>query len=623
MYIAIEAIGLGVITIAVLTFGLIVLARRQYDLMPRLIFFLQTIFGAAWTIASIIRLVTTDANVSFVTAKVVYITATALLCSWFILAIAFSKLRKFTLAALGFSLASLVILAVGVIIPEGVMIESVAAPPDRVVFFGPAGWVYPMYVAIFGFLTILMLTINFFTAKNRLERTRHLYILIAAALCITIIGISDVFLPFMGIFDIYWLGPFMLALLVFMMSIAMFRYRLFSLPSSTQNRLDDSLVVDVSLHAVSDADPQKMLNKIVVDIVNVDRISSAAIIVFNNNRLIFSGNSEQSLRLEDLTQIATSNILHNKAIAVEELDISGAEYRLFTSHHITALAIIGQPSSSIFGAVVIGNDASVIYSEKEMAALSSVANIVNIAFESSTYFHRNQELQQLDTAKDELLNIASHNLRTPLVVVRGYIELIMGDKTDAPSEKHLGYLNSADNEIVKMSRIIDDFLTLSRIQTSRFVLNKTPVDLRQMVVDEVSTLQPLAADKDKTFKLDITDGNYSLELDDSKIRQVITNLIDNAIYYSGDSSKITIRLREKNNQAIFEVEDRGIGVPKADREKLWEKFSRASNAQEWRTDGTGTGLYMVRRIIEDHGGTVIYRPLEQGSVFGFSLPHKN
>ena|GEM_PF-3038676 len=621
MYIAIEAIALGAITAAVLTFGIIVLLRRQYNLTPRLIFFLQAICSATWTIASIVRLTTSNPDTSLMAAKVVYAAGASIMCVWIALAVSFSKFNKFTFATLGISIVSLVLFTLGVVMPSGALIESVAAPPNREVIFGAAGWIFPLYAFALGLAISLILIINFLTAKNRLERTRHLYVLIAVVLSIVVMGVSDIFLPFVGIFDLYWLGPFTLVLLNFMMSVAMFRYRLLNIQSANQGRLDDHVVVDISLHAISNTDQQKMLDNIISDIIKVERVSTAAITIFHNDYCMSSGNPKQFLTKKEVLKIVEENNLNNNAIAAEEIDISSTACQLFASHNIAALAIIGSPDTSIIGAIVIGNSSPVIYGEKEITALASIANIINIAFESSIYLRKNEELQQLDTAKDELLSIASHNLRTPLVVVRGYIELILGDKTDIPSDKHLGYLNSADNEIIKMSRIIDDFLTLSRIQTGRFVLNKTPANLRQIVSDGVSSLQPLAADKNKQLKLDITDGDYAFELDDSKIRQIITNLIDNAIYYSGDSNEITIRLREKENQAVFEVRDYGIGVPEPDRDKLWQKFSRASNAQEYRSDGTGTGLYMVRRIVEGHDGHVIYRPLEQGSIFGFSLPY--
>jgi signal transduction histidine kinase len=620
MYIAIEAVSLGAITAVVLMFGIVVLMRRQHDLTSRIVFFFQALCGAVWTIASTVRLVTTDIDTSLIAAKIVYISAAAMMCVWCALAVSFSKLNKLTYVTLAISLTSLAVLTATVILPDGALIEAVAHPPSRTIIFGEAELAFPIYVTIISTFISAVLAINFATAKSRLERTRHLYVLCAAMFCIIVMGLSAVLLPHMGIFEFYWIAPFMLVALTLLMSVAMFRYRLFSLPSSKRNLLDDRLVVSVSLHAVSNTDPQHILDNTVADLIKVDRISTASIIIFTNNRQVFAGDTKQALTLDEVTTIANSSLLQNKAIAIEELTNSSKEHQLFDSHDISALAIIGQPSAPIFGAIIIGNSSPIIYSEQEMDALSSIANIVNIAFQSSIYIHKNQELQQLDAAKDELLSIASHNLRTPLTVVRGYVELVIGDKTDIPSPKHLGYLTSAENEIIKMARIIDDFLTLSRIQIKRFVLNKTPVDLRQIVLDEISTMQPLATHQDRVLKSDIANGNYAFELDDSKIRQVITNLIDNAIFYSGKSPEITVRLYDKNNQAIFEVEDHGIGVPEEDRDKLWQKFSRASNAQDWRSDGTGTGLYMVRRIVEDHGGTVIYRPLKQGSIFGFSMP---
>jgi len=622
MFIAIEAISLGAVTIAVLVFGIIVLLRRQYNLTSRLIFFVQSIFSAIWTTASIVRLYAADVEVSLVTAKVIYIAAAAIMCAWIALAISFSKFSKFTFVSLIASIVSLILIALCAIIPEGIMIESVATPPSRIVHFGSADWVYPAYITILGLLLTVILTINFATAKSRLERIRHSFVLFAVIFSILVIGGSDVFLPYLGIFDLYWIGPFALIILNFMMFVALFRYRLVNVATPGQNRLDSNSVIRISLHAISNTNPQTMLDNIIADIEKVDRISTATIIIFSNKQKVFSGNPKQALELDDITRIANSIFLKNKAIATEEVDIRSAEYRLFTSHQISALAIIGQPDAPVFGAIIIGNSSPIIYGEIEIAALASIANIIDIAFKNSNYLHENQELQQLDAAKDELLNIASHNLRTPLVVVRGYVELIMNDQEDPPPEKHLGYLNSADHEIIKMSRIIDDFLTLSRIQTGRFVLNYAPSDLRQIVSDEVASLRPLASNKDKKLELEISDGNYSFELDDSKIRQVVTNLIDNAIFYSNGSPDITVNLYIKDDRAIFEVEDHGIGVPEKDRDKLWQKFSRASNAQEVRVDGTGTGLYMVKRIIEGHGGTIIYHPLDHGSIFGFSLPHK-
>ena len=113
-----------------------------------------------------------------------------------------------------------------------------------------------------------------------------------------------------------------------------------------------------------------------------------------------------------------------------------------------------------------------------------------------------------------------------------------------------------------------------------------------------------------------------VQLDDNKTRQVIMNFIDNAIYYTTKGS-VTVTLAEKDAQLELRVTDTGIGVPKAAQDKLFGKFFRAGNAQQLRPDGTGLGLYLAKRVVEDQGGTTIFESTEgKGSTFGFRLPMK-
>jgi signal transduction histidine kinase len=113
-----------------------------------------------------------------------------------------------------------------------------------------------------------------------------------------------------------------------------------------------------------------------------------------------------------------------------------------------------------------------------------------------------------------------------------------------------------------------------------------------------------------------------VELDEGKTRQVIMNFIDNALYYT-PKGDVTVTLDRAKDKVRLEVKDTGIGVPKEAREKLFTKFFRAGNAQMVRPDGTGLGLYLAKRVIEDQGGTIIFESVEgKGSTFGFELPIK-
>lgn len=112
-----------------------------------------------------------------------------------------------------------------------------------------------------------------------------------------------------------------------------------------------------------------------------------------------------------------------------------------------------------------------------------------------------------------------------------------------------------------------------------------------------------------------------MELDEGKIRQVVMNYADNAIYYSHENSTITVSLSVENDEVLFTVKDTGIGVPKAEQEKLFAKFYRAANARVQRPDGTGVGIYLAKKVIDAHGGKIVFESTEgKGSTFGFRLP---
>ena len=233
----------------------------------------------------------------------------------------------------------------------------------------------------------------------------------------------------------------------------------------------------------------------------------------------------------------------------------------------------------------------------------------------------NIHLRELDQAKDEFISMASHQLRTPLTSIKGYLSMVLeGDagKVNGQQEEFLGY---AYNSTQRTVSLISDLLNVSRMSAGKFFIEKTTVDLTKLVTEEVQQLQQHAAAKQ--IKLVFTPPKRQLaplQLDEGKTRQVVMNFVDNAIYYT-QKGTVTVSLSTTGKRVELRVKDSGIGVPKAARSKLFTKFFRAPNAQNVRPDGTGLGLYMAKRVIEDQGGTIIFESVEgRGSTFGFSLP---
>ncbi len=234
----------------------------------------------------------------------------------------------------------------------------------------------------------------------------------------------------------------------------------------------------------------------------------------------------------------------------------------------------------------------------------------------------NKQLQRLDEVKDEFLSIASHQLRTPLTSVNGYLSMILdGDAGDiTPQQRKL--IEEAFVSSQHMVRLIEDFLNVSRIQTGRFAIERRPASLYDLISREVELLRVLSVGR----KLEIVlkeEGELppKVMIDEAKLRQVIMNFIDNAVYYSQPNSEIIVTIKQEKNQVKFTVEDSGMGVPKDDQDQLFTKFYRAPNARSRRPDGTGVGLYLAKKVILAHGGDIIFKSKEgKGSIFGFTIP---
>lgn len=285
------------------------------------------------------------------------------------------------------------------------------------------------------------------------------------------------------------------------------------------------------------------------------------------------------------------------------------------------------------------------YDTKDQELIMVMADELSLAIQNSLRFHEieqlnatlqqrideatkelrasNAELQRLDEAKDEFISMASHQLRTPLTSVKGYISMVIeGDVGKiSPNQKQL--LSEAFTSSERMVHLINDFLNVSRLQTGKFMLDRRSIDLARVVEQELDSLKTTAQSHSMKLRYRKPTRFPVLYLDEGKIRQVIMNFVDNAIYYSREDSTIVVGLVIQDGDVIFTVKDTGIGVPVAEQKHLFGKFFRATNARTQRPDGTGVGLFLAKKVIVAHGGRMVFDSVEgEGSTFGFRLPVK-
>lgn len=232
----------------------------------------------------------------------------------------------------------------------------------------------------------------------------------------------------------------------------------------------------------------------------------------------------------------------------------------------------------------------------------------------------NEKLREMDETKDEFIVMASHQLRTPLTSVKGYLSMVIDGDAGKVTNAQQELLNQAYVSSQRMVYLIADLLNVSRLKTGKFVIDAAPVNLADMVESEIAQLTQVAKSRKLTLVYNKPENFPKIDLDETKTRQVIMNFVDNAIFYSPAGGKIKIELRADKRSIYFMVKDNGLGVPKNEQSQLFTKFYRARNAQKARPDGTGLGLFMAKKVITDQGGTILFESVEdKGSTFGFKF----
>jgi signal transduction histidine kinase len=352
--------------------------------------------------------------------------------------------------------------------------------------------------------------------------------------------------------------------------------------------------------------------------------------------------AQDILQLRDLTAP-----IKTRVVVTEELQESDPKlYKLLDKYDIGAVSKMSYSVSSgvegiglmLFGIKKSGNS----FSREDKRVISIISSELTVATQNALRFEEiesfsatlqekvddatkrlqraNEKLKTMDETKDEFISMASHQLRTPLTSVKGYVSMVLEGDAGPLNDMQKKLLEQSFISSQRMVYLIADLLNLSRLKTGRFVIENVPCNLAQVIEGEVEQLKETAAGKKMSLAYRAPKKFPTYMLDETKIRQVIMNFVDNAIYYTPAGGKIEISLVEKANSVEFTVKDNGIGVPAAEQHYLFNKFYRAKNAQKARPDGTGLGLFMAKKVVIAQGGALIFdSQVGKGSTFGFSF----
>ncbi len=228
-------------------------------------------------------------------------------------------------------------------------------------------------------------------------------------------------------------------------------------------------------------------------------------------------------------------------------------------------------------------------------------------------------LQELDRKKDEFLSVASHELRTPLTTIKGYTQLLSQTIGDLPPEERSTYLSAVLGEVERMMGLISELLDVSRIETNRLQIDRQRIHWREFLDRRASAFRVQNPARTIRFSADVPET--MLLVDPDRMRQVVDNLISNAIKYSAEGTDIELVTQIDGNHMLTAVIDRGIGIPRDEIPKLFERFHRARNVSSRYYGGLGLGLYIAKAIVEAHNGSISVVSEEgQGATFTIMLP---
>ena len=249
--------------------------------------------------------------------------------------------------------------------------------------------------------------------------------------------------------------------------------------------------------------------------------------------------------------------------------------------------------------------------------ISNREKIEKIALELES---ANEHLKELDQQKSEFISLASHQLRGPLTAIKGYASMILegdfGSITDSIKEATNKIFQSTSDLVV----LVGDYLDVSRIEQGRMQYNFEHFDLSQEVETVITELRPTLEKANLTIDSDIDKNlSYFIDGDRGKIKQVIGNIIDNAIKYTPHGGIHVWLTRKEGNKILLTVTDTGVGIRKEVLPNLFEKFTRAPDASKTNIIGTGLGLYIAKKMIEAHHGRVWAESAGEGKGSSFFI----
>jgi PAS domain S-box-containing protein len=394
--------------------------------------------------------------------------------------------------------------------------------------------------------------------------------------------------------------------------------------SALMNRVEQQeAVTELGLLALSGSDLSSLMNVAIQKLASILKVEYAKILELlpDGKRLILRSGLgwKPEIKINSTTVGTGKNsqagfaLLSKEPIIVTDLprDTRFDEEPLLGKHNvISGMSVVIYGRKSPYGVLGVHTTQKREFTKDDVTFLQSVANLLGLAIER----------KELERQKDDFVGIVSHELKTPVTSVKAYGQVLQQRFKKAHDEKSALLLGKMDAQLDKLTTLIGDLLDITKIESGRLQFHEGFFDFNELIKEVVGNIQ-LTTDRHKiVLELDTTHRLYG---DRERIGQVIINLLTNAIKYSPHSDKIIVKtVKEKKNVNVC-VQDFGIGIPKEQQKRVFERFFRAGEQGKETYPGLGLGLFIAAEIIKRQNGEMWVESEEgKGSRFWFKLPLK-
>jgi signal transduction histidine kinase len=272
---------------------------------------------------------------------------------------------------------------------------------------------------------------------------------------------------------------------------------------------------------------------------------------------------------------------------------------------LTAFGAGPEPMGAI---ALLRGDQARPWTEAEMQALEYVAEDVGRGLEHARVYEAEErlvsELQSVDQAKNSFIAASSHDVRTPLTSILGNLEMLADGEAGPMPAQQARMLDAVRRNALRLQTLIEDMLTISKIDLGAFTSDLKPTDLASVVPGAAEIIRPAAAEAGLIFTVDCPDAGLIIDGDPEQLDRVLINLLSNAVKYTPRGGSVTLAAAREDGCAVLTVADTGMGVPQAEQKSLFTRFFRASNAVERAIPGSGLGLSIVGSVVANHNGKV-------------------